>query len=229
MEEEVKKKICSKCGDEKLLGEFCKNKSRKCGYDCYCKNCRVIIRKKHYDDNSEKLRKISNDYYYDNKEKSHNYVKNWRAKNVERHKIRSSEYNKNYYNNNKKLINKKKRIYEKKRLQNDVIYKLKQNITCLIKQNLKNNNYTKKSRTHEILGCTIEEFKQHLEKEFESWMNWKNHGKYKKDTFNYGWDLDHIIPVSSAKTYEDVIRLNHYTNFQPLCSKVNRDIKRDKI
>ena len=55
-----------------------------------------------------------------------------------------------------------------------------------------------------------------------------------KETFddgslNYGWDLDHITPISSAKTEEDVIRLNNYTNFQPLCSKVNRDIKKDKL
>jgi len=60
-------------------------------------------------------------------------------------------------------------------------------------------------------------------------MNWDNQGLYSKNRFNIGWDLDHIIPISSAKTEEDVIRLNHYTNFQPLCSKINRDIKRRKI
>jgi cytidylate kinase len=54
----------------------------------------------------------------------------------------------------------------------------------------------------------------------------KNRGKY-NGTFNFGWDIDHMIPVSTAKTEEDVIRLNHYTNLQPLCSKINRDIKRN--
>lgn len=44
----------------------------------------------------------------------------------------------------------------------------------------------------------------------------------------YSWDIDHIVPLSTATTEEDLIRLNHYTNLQPLCSKVNRDIKRDK-
>ena len=38
-------------------------------------------------------------------------------------------------------------------------------------------------------------------------------------------DLDHIIPVSSATTAEEVIRLNHYTNFQLLPSIYNRNIK----
>lgn len=34
---------------------------------------------------------------------------------------------------------------------------------------------------------------------------------------NYGdWHLDHILPISLAENEEDVIKLNHYTNFQPL-------------
>jgi len=41
------------------------------------------------------------------------------------------------------------------------------------------------------------------------------------------WDIDHIIPLSAAETEEDIIRLNHHKNLQPLCSKVNRYIKRD--
>ena len=59
-------------------------------------------------------------------------------------------------------------------------------------------------------------------------MTWENWGKYNGE-LNYGWDIDHIIPLSSAKTEDDIIRLNHYTNLQPLCSYTNRHIKRDKI
>ena len=59
-------------------------------------------------------------------------------------------------------------------------------------------------------------------------MNWDNQGLYNME-LNYGWDLDHIIPLSSATTEEEIIKLNHYTNLQPLCSRVNRDIKRDNI
>jgi hypothetical protein len=51
---------------------------------------------------------------------------------------------------------------------------------------------------------------------------------YNKE-LNYGWDIDHIIPVSSATSEEEVIKLNHYTNLQPLCSKINRNIKKDKL
>ena len=45
---------------------------------------------------------------------------------------------------------------------------------------------------------------------------------------NKTWDIDHITPISSAETEDDVIKLNHFTNFQPLCSYTNRVIKRDK-
>jgi hypothetical protein len=59
-------------------------------------------------------------------------------------------------------------------------------------------------------------------------MNWENKGKIGTD-LNIGWDLDHIIPLSSAKTEEEILKLNHYTNFQPLCSYTNRYIKRSKL
>jgi hypothetical protein len=85
---------------------------------------------------------------------------------------------------------------------------------------------SKKSKSIEILGCSFEEFKLYLESKFEPWMTWENKGLYNGE-LNYGWDIDHIIPISSATTEEEIIKLNHYTNLQPLCSKVNRDIKKD--
>jgi len=41
------------------------------------------------------------------------------------------------------------------------------------------------------------------------------------------WDIDHIIPLQTASCEEDIVRLNHYSNLQPLCSKLNREIKRE--
>ena len=58
------------------------------------------------------------------------------------------------------------------------------------------------------MDCSFEEFKLHLESQFDDKMNWENQGTY--------WHMDHIIPISSAETEEDVYRLNHYKNFQPL-------------
>lgn len=59
-------------------------------------------------------------------------------------------------------------------------------------------------------------------------MTWENRGLYNGE-LDYGWDLDHITPISSAKTENEIIRLNHYTNFQPLCSYTNRYIKCNKL
>ncbi len=59
-------------------------------------------------------------------------------------------------------------------------------------------------------------------------MSWENYGKYNGD-FDHGWDIDHIIPISSTKTEINLLELNNYKNLQPLCSKVNRDIKRNII
>ena len=90
------------------------------------------------------------------------------------------------------------------------------------------NGYTKKSRTCEILCCSFEEFQIYFESKFESWMTWENRGKYNGE-LNFGWDIDHIIPISSATTEEEILKLNHYTNLQPLCSRINRDIKKNKL
>jgi len=59
-------------------------------------------------------------------------------------------------------------------------------------------------------------------------MNWDNRGLYNGE-FNYGWDIDHIVPLSTATTEEELIKLCHYTNTQPLCSKINRDIKKNRV
>ena len=88
----------------------------------------------------------------------------------------------------------------------------------------------KKSRTYEILGCSFIDFRIYLESKFESWMNWQNYGNPKDGLIepNKTWDIDHNIPLSSATNEEELLKLNHYTNLQPLCSYYNRFIKRDK-
>lgn len=93
---------------------------------------------------------------------------------------------------------------------------------------LKKNGFSKKSKTLDILGCSYDDFKKHIESLWEPWMNWDNYGLYNGE-LNHGWDIDHIIPSSSACSEEDVYKLNHYSNLQPLCSKINRDVKRGGV
>ena len=58
-------------------------------------------------------------------------------------------------------------------------------------------------------------------------MTWENYGLY-NGTENYGWDIDHKMPISSSTTIEEAHQLNHYLNLQPLCSYINRHIKRNR-
>lgn len=146
----------------------------------------------------------------------------WYAKNKEK-KILAS---KSWYETNKPRALSNKRKWSKNKKITDPLYKLRRNISTLIRHSLKRQGLKKNSKTDLILGCSHKEFKQHIESLWESWMNWDNYGKY-NGMLNYGWDLDHIKPISSGKSEQEYYALNHYSNYQPLCSKTNRDIKRD--
>lgn len=113
-------------------------------------------------------------------------------------------------------------------MQSDLLFYITCKTRTLIKNSLKRCFTPKSKKTSDILGCSFEEFKLYLESKFEPWMTWDNYGLYNGE-LNYGWDIDHIIPLSSALSEEDVIKLNHYTNLQPLCGYTNRYIKMDKI
>lgn len=247
----MKSKTCIKCHTEKLLKEFNIRKDSKDGHRNTCKTCENIKSKNNRDNNIEKHREKEKKYREANPNKIKETHKNYRKNN----KIKIKERDKKFSENNQEYIQEYRKEWNKTNLKNkrkgqikyrknnskkisrrikerkliDPIFKLQKNISDSIRISIKRAGYNKKSKTTKILGCTFNEFKIYLESKFELWMNWNNHGKYKKDTFNFGWDLDHIIPISSAITYEDIIRLSHYTNFQPLCSKINRDVKKNKL
>lgn len=63
-----------------------------------------------------------------------------------------------------------------------------------------------------MLGCSYEELITHLESKFIIGMNWRNYGE---------WHIDHIIPISSGKTIEEIESLSKYTNLQPLWAEDN--------
>ena len=199
--------------------------------------------KRYRDKNKVKLKSYMSLYYINNKEKldikNKEYNKEYYLNNKEKINGRNSDYYFNnkelikekhheYYINNKESLRETRNNYHKNRLKNDTLYRFKCKIKKMINKKIKDFGFNKSKGTIEILGCSFEEFKLYLESKFEPWMTWENKGLYNGE-FNYGWDIDHIIPLSSAETEEDIIRLNHYTNLQPLCSKINRDIKRDTI
>lgn len=193
--------------------------------------------------NKEKLNKKSIEYYYKYKErdatKKSKYSKKFREENRDRLNQLSKDWReenkdklkmikKKYRENNRDKINEYQRSYMNKRLEIDPLFKLSHYIRKSIRESLKERGFRKTSKTQNIIGCTFNELKLYIESKFESWMSWDNYGLYNGES-KYGWDIDHIIPLSSAKNEEDVIELNHYTNLQPLCSYINRVIKRDSV
>ena len=157
----------------------------------------------------------------ENKEKIKEEEKKYRIINSEKLRSKRKEYNKS-----EKRVN-DRRKNRKERYNNDPLYKLMCNIRCSISKWIKKKGYSKSKRTHEILGCSYEEFKIYIESKFESWMNWNNHGEY-TGNYNETWQYDHIYPISMANNYEEVLELNHYTKFQSLCSRKNYE-KLNKI
>ena len=241
-------KKCTKCNLEKELNYMVKNKRNKDGYTSICKVCDSLIKKNYREKNKEYTKIYNKKYKEENKEYFKEYFKKY-SKNESykeyqeeyRNKNREyfTEYNKEYYLKNADSIKNSVNLYRinnkdkinaniKLRCKNDTIFALKRTISKSILKSIKSFSNYKSSKTTEILGCSVKELKLYLESKFDSWMTWDNRGLYNGE-LNYGWDIDHIIPLSSAKSEEEVIKLNHYTNLQPLCSKINRDIKKDKM
>ena len=165
-----------------------------------------------------------NQYYELTKDKKREYNKIRYQENADKIKAYSNDYKKR----NKESVTAYANNYRKTRYETDIVYRLKETTRKRIQTALRLKGVKKSIRTEQILGCTIQEFKEHLESLFESWMNWGNYGLYNGE-LNYGWDIDHIIPNSSGTNEIEVVQLNHYTNLQPLCSCYNRDIKRNKV
>jgi len=120
------------------------------------------------------------------------------------------EERKEYRKKNSELYRK----YYKQKRKTDINYKLAHNLRRRLRGVL--NNKSKKSSVLNLLGCSLKEFKKHLENKFNSKMTWKNYGKV--------WEIDHIKPCVSF----DLSKLKqqkqcfNYKNLQPLTVKENR-------
>jgi hypothetical protein len=129
----------------------------------------------------------------------------------------------NPYNIVRKTEEEKKETIIKWRdsVKNKPLYKIKNAVRSRLNQYIKQKGYDKTKKTFDNIGCNPYKLKQHLESQFQEGMTWDNHGQY-------GWHIDHIIPLASATTEEEIYKLNHYTNLQPLWWEDNIK-KRDKI
>lgn len=190
-------KICNKCKKEKDICEFNVRKTSKDGYRQYCKICHLEYSKKYVKENYEKYKSYQDLYQIINSE----FL---------------SKQKSEYYQNNKEKVH----TYLKNKYHTDKLFKLKITVRNRINVFLKKNNITKKNKTFDIVGCSPEFLKEYLEQKFTEGMSWGLMGK--------NIHIDHIIPLSSAKTEDELYKLCHYTNLQPLWAEDNLK-KSDKI
>ena len=139
-------------------------------------------------------------YYKDNKDKAKAYQKDYREANKDKRKAYE-------------------RDYARERRKTDPLFKLKAYIRTRNSQAFSRKGYKKTSKTQELLGTDYEITKKHIEKQFTKGMCWDNYGD---------WHIDHITPLASANTEEELKKLCHYTNLQPLWALDNIK-KGDKI
>jgi hypothetical protein len=104
--------------------------------------------------------------------------------------------------------------YYRERRKRDPIFKLLAYVRGRIRGALTRKNLRKSTKTEQLLGCSVQELKNHLEAQFKDGMTWDNYGQ---------WHVDHIRPCSSfdlAKPKEQKACF-HYTNLQPLWAEEN--------
>ena len=158
-----------------------------------------LIRERH---SAYQKERYANDPTFAERKKAANAKR--RADPLARERDRAKE--KEHYANDP-LIKARQRARHRQRYANDTVYAFAHRTRTLIRRAIRRGGYEKSSRTADILGCSFEELRAHIESQFSDGMSW--------DTFA-GIHIDHIVPISSALNEADIIRLNHYTNLQPL-------------
>jgi hypothetical protein len=145
-------------------------------------------------------------YREKNKEKISEYRKKRRMANPEK----SREECRKYYNSNKDKFLERRR----NRLKTDIGFKMRTNLCRRINHSIKKG--FKSKSTLELLGCSIDCLKNHLEAQFKEGMSWDNYG-------HKGWHIDHIRPCASFDLTdpEQQKECFHYSNLQPLWHQDN--------
>jgi hypothetical protein len=186
--------------------------------------CIKEYNKEYQTKNKEKLAAYSKEYAKNNKDNMEANKRNWYVRHREELLVRSKNYRETH--------REQRNASEKKRKEIDITYMLRTNMSKAISTGLKRRNSKKSNSILAVLPYSINELKTHLEKQFESWMNWDNYGKYNpkiwddNDPNTWTWQIDHIKPHSEFEytlmTDQNFIDCWALSNLRPLSSKQNQ-------
>jgi len=126
----------------------------------------------------------------------------------------------NYYRRSNEEYKKRFNEYRKQKRVVDIQYCLIDRLRSRVRKMIKSQNGEKYFKTHELLGCSFDEFKEHIEKHFYGNMSWELKN----------FELDHVIPCSwfdlTNKIHQKICF--NYKNIKPLTSEDNSK-KSDKV
>jgi hypothetical protein len=239
-------KKCNKCKQDKAAEDFCKGRPeckecRKEYKKAYYEQNREKIkeRKKAYrKQNAEKIKERMKAYYEQNAEKIKKYGKAWREQNAEKIKERHKAYreqNREKIKERKKAYRKqnaekikdyckqnrdKIRIYIRNKRKTDLNFRLSDNLRKRVRKVL--NGKSKSKKTMDLIGCSVDFLKKHLENQFQPGMSWNNYGNPNGD-HSECWHIDHILPCASFDLSDPKQQQKcfHYSNLQPLWAEDN--------
>lgn len=185
-------KTCRKCEELKFNDEFYTRKDRPCGFKSVCKLCDRAISERWKDKNPERTRELSR-----------NSAEAFFRKNPER--VRQTA--RDAYAKDPAARIAYQTGYIKRRLLVDPGFKLASYYRRRVSKALKVN--TKCCHTLGLLGCSIPDLKEHLERGFKPGMSWENYGE---------WHVDHIKPCArfDLSDHTQQRACFHFSNLQPL-------------
>lgn len=183
---------CSKCFIEKEQHEFKKDSRCPTGYTGVCKKCHKAL-DKIYPTSALKLKASRRRYYEKNKESRNALAAQYKKENPE-------------------WIRKWRNEYQRNRRNSDPLFKASQNMRIAIRRAFKSGKLPNRIASKNLLGCSYEELVAHIQSKFKDGMSWINIGS---------WQIDHIIPLSSAKNMDELHVLFNYKNIQPLWPEEN--------
>lgn len=212
-------KRCRKCGEIKDIDLFNHDNRRKDKHKDICRECSkkysIQYEATHKERRKRYNKQYNEDYYPKNREKVILKMKEY----YNTHKDKFKEYNilhkgdkhiymKLWREQNWEEIKKYYNEYTRLKLKTDPNFKFGVRLRVRICSLLKSK---KQFKTVELIGCSIQELKNHLQNQFKDGMSWDNNSYY-------GWHLDHIKPVSLFDLTDPIQQKEcfHYTNLQPL-------------
>lgn len=194
-------KTCSRCRETKPTFEFYKDKGCKDGFGSRCKTC---------------VKECATESQKNNREYRKEYLKNYTLRNRDKNIVKRREYREN----NREYIKEYHRNYQVQRRASDKLFRVKHNIRNRLHSSFKNNNW-KKDGSEKLLGIKYENFIEYIESLFLEGMSWDNYGRcVEGDCANY-WHIDHIIPLNTGETKEELEALCNYKNLRPLWANEN--------